>query len=105
MRHALTRSESALWESIRGRQLGTLFRRQVVIGGKYIVDFLAPREKLIIEVDGASHNGRTSADARRDRHLARLGYRVLRLEAELVLRRLPVAVEAVMGPLDELNVR
>src|SRR5664280_807361 len=102
MRHTLTPSESVLWEAIRGRRLGTMFRRQVVIGGKYIVDFLASREKVVVEVDGAYHNERTAADARRDRYLARLGYRVLRLEAEVVLRRLPVAVEAVRGALAEL---
>jgi very-short-patch-repair endonuclease len=99
MRHALTRSESALWEAIRGRRLGTIFRRQVVIGGRYIVDFLAPRGKLVVEVDGASHNGRTAADARRDRELMRLGYRVLRVDAEVVLRQLVVAVEQIRAAL------
>ncbi|HEY6722925.1 MAG TPA: DUF559 domain-containing protein [Polyangiaceae bacterium] len=34
---------------------------------------------------GGSHRGRVKADARRDRVLARLGYRVLRLPAQLVL--------------------
>jgi putative DNA methylase len=92
MRTELTRSEALLWEAIRGRRLGTTFRRQVVIGGKYIVDFLAPREKVIVEVDGAYHRERAVADGRRDRHLQRLGYRVLRLEAEVVLQRLAVAV-------------
>lgn len=37
------------------------------------------------EVDGGSHRGREAADARRDRKLARLGYRVVRVEAEAVL--------------------
>jgi very-short-patch-repair endonuclease len=67
------------------------FRRQVVIG-RTIVDFVAPRARLVIEVDGAHHRLRRAADARRDAKLARLGYRVLRLEAELVMRRLPVAL-------------
>ena len=38
---------------------------------------------------------RGAADARRDRKLARLGFRVVRVEAEMVLRNLPVAVELV----------
>ncbi len=95
MRRQLTLSEAALWQAIRGNRLGTGFRRQVVIGGKYIADFLAPREMLIVEVDGAYHRGRTAADARRDRHLARLGYRVLRIDAEVVLRELEVAVARI----------
>jgi len=43
------------------------------------------RAELVVEVDGGWHRGRAAADARRDRVLARLGYRVLRLPAKLVL--------------------
>ena len=102
MRQQLTPSEAALWQAIRGNRLGTAFRRQVVIGGKYIVDFLAQRERLVVEVDGAYHRGRTTADARRDRYLARLGYRVLHLDADLVVNQLTVAVGVVrraLGPM------
>jgi very-short-patch-repair endonuclease len=42
--------------------------------------------KLIVEVDGSHHARRASADARRDEALRRAGYRVLRLEAQAVLR-------------------
>ena len=42
-----------------------------------------------------------TADARRDRKLARAGHRVIRLQAELVMRDLPAAVRAVRGALDE----
>jgi very-short-patch-repair endonuclease len=63
--------------------------------GNFNADFLAPAAKLIVEVDGGAHIGRAAADARRDRKLARLGYRVVRLPAELVLRYLPLAVEFV----------
>jgi very-short-patch-repair endonuclease len=83
MRSRLTPSEQALWELIRGRRLGVQFRRQVPIG-RYIVDFLAPAERLVVEVDGGYHARRVVADERRDRVLRRLGYRVLRLSAELV---------------------
>ena len=61
------------------------FKRQVRIGG-FIVDFLAPAAKVVVEVDGGSHRGRAAADARRDRKLARLGYRVVRVEAGTVLK-------------------
>ena len=96
MRHQPTESEAKLWESLRGGQLGVTFKRQARIGG-FIVDFLAPTAKLVVEVDGGSHVGRGAADARRDRKLARLGYRVGRLPDALVLESLPVAVEAVRG--------
>ena len=84
MRAVPTRSEAALWSALRARQLGVEVRRQVVLGN-YIADFVVPSAKLIIEIDGRYHRERRVADARRDRALRRLGYRVLRLEADLVL--------------------
>jgi very-short-patch-repair endonuclease len=86
-RSSLTPSETALWLLIKGGQTGVWFRRQVVVGGRYIADFVAPIARLVVEVDGAYHERRRAADARRDRALARLGYRVLRLEGELVLKQ------------------
>ena len=94
MRHQPTESEAKLWEALRGGQLGVAFKRQVGIGG-FIADFLAPAAKLIVEVDGGSHYGRAVADARRDRKLARLGYRVVRVEAEVVLHQLPSALHVI----------
>ena len=83
-----------------GGRLGVAFRRQVPIG-RFIVDFCAPGVGLVVEVDGAYHAGRAGADARRDRDLARAGYRVLRLEAEVVLKQLPVALARVRAALAE----
>jgi len=85
MRHAPTASEAALWCLLSGRKLGVAFRRQVPLDGRYVADFFAPSARLVVEVDSASHVGRATSDARRDRILARLGYRVLRLDASLVL--------------------
>lgn len=95
MRRQLTPSEAALWSKISRNQLGVAFRRQVLIGNRYIVDFLAPSIKLAVEVDGPYHARRGVADARRERVLRRLGYRVLRLDADIVLVRLAEAVERV----------
>jgi very-short-patch-repair endonuclease len=98
MRAAPTRSEAALWEALRRRQLGVEVRRQVVLG-QYVVDFLVPACRLVIEVDGRYHATRRAADARRERALRRLGYRVLRLDAELVVASLPVALQHVRDAL------
>ncbi|HEY8945502.1 MAG TPA: DUF559 domain-containing protein [Polyangiaceae bacterium] len=93
-------TQAALWRLIQGGRIGVWFRHQVVIGG-FIADFLAPGPWLIVEVDGEYHARRRSADARRDRLLSRLGYRVLRLPAELVLKNPEQAVarirEALVG--------
>ena len=87
MRHAPTESEAALFRLLSGKKLGVAFKRQVPLGGRYIGDLVAPTAKLVVEVDGGVHLGRQQADARRDRCLRRLGYRVLRLEARLVLEQ------------------
>jgi very-short-patch-repair endonuclease len=86
MRYQLNPAEAALWAELNAGKSGVAFRRQVVVLGRYIADFLAPSLKLIVEVDGGYHARRVSADARRDATLRRAGYRVLRLEAQAVLR-------------------
>jgi len=73
MRASLTPSEAQLWSRIRGRRLGVMFRRQVPLLGRFIADFLARAERLVIEVDGRHHSERARADARRDAVLARAG--------------------------------
>lgn len=94
MQRAPTPSEARLWEELRGSRLGVAFRRQVVVG-EFIVDFLAPAVRLVVEVDGGYHAGRERADARRDRALGRTGYRVVRVTVEAVLERTGEAVNAI----------
>jgi very-short-patch-repair endonuclease len=91
LREHPTLSEARLWQELRGGRLGAAFRRQVVIGN-YIVDFLAPESRLVVEVDGGYHIGRGTADARRDAVLRRAGYRVVRVAAEDVMRELPAVL-------------
>jgi very-short-patch-repair endonuclease len=93
-RHSPSEPERRLWSELSGKRLGVAFRRQVVLGDA-IADFYAPTLRLVVEVDGAQHRLRRTADARRDRELRRLGCRVLRLDAELVLGALPVAVQLI----------
>ena len=94
MRAAPTTTEALLWEALRGSKLGVGFRRQMPIG-RYIADFAAPSARLVVEVDGGYHADRARADARRDRELGRLGWRVARVEAALVLSSTAEAVELV----------
>ncbi len=94
MRLSGTETELKLWHAISRNQLGIAFRRQVPVD-RFILDFLAPSIKLAVEVDGASQSRRVAADVRRDRVLRRLGYRVLRLDAELVRSNLPAALARI----------
>jgi very-short-patch-repair endonuclease len=102
MRNQGTPTEQILWAAIRGRSLGVQFRRQVPIGGAFIGDFVASEIKLVVEVDGTWHSGRTVADMRRDRKLQRLGFTVLRLPADLVQYQLPVALQHIRAAVARL---
>jgi very-short-patch-repair endonuclease len=51
----MTDAERLLWSRVGGKQIGPVqFYRQKPVGG-YIVDFYAPKAKLVIEVDGSQH--------------------------------------------------
>ena len=102
MRKCSTPSEAALWYYLQKQRLGVLFRRQQIIGD-CIVDFLAPRIKLVVEVDGGYHLQVAAADARRDRRLRELGYTVLRLSDKLVLEQPALAVAHVLSAVRALS--
>lgn len=85
LRQSMTKSETVLWKHTKGEQLGQKFRRQVSIGN-YIVDFYCPRLKLIVEVDGLTHNEEAVflKDMARDSQLKRLGFIVKRYNSEKI---------------------
>jgi Protein of unknown function (DUF559) len=62
----------------------SLFRRQLSVAGRFIVDFCAPSVMLIIELEGAIHARKRYSDARRDRMFQRAGFQVLRISVRLV---------------------
>src|SRR5260221_14673297 len=65
LRTTPTDAEIRLWSRLRRKQLeGFRFRRQQPIG-PYIVDFLCPAAKLVIEVDGGQHATDEQRDAAR----------------------------------------
>jgi very-short-patch-repair endonuclease len=87
LRHNLTKGEVLLWLELRElKSSGFHFRKQAPIG-PYIVDFVCHTTKLIVEVDGDSHETETGKrhDANRDLFLRSLGYEVLRLDYPDVL--------------------
>jgi len=78
LRNDMTLSEILLWQHIKGKQLsGYDFHRQKPIN-EYVVDFYCPRLKLVIEIDGDSHEGKEEADKIRQEKLESLGLTVMR---------------------------
>jgi very-short-patch-repair endonuclease len=61
----------------------------------YIVDFLALAARLVVEVDGSHHARGRGSDRRRDRALAAVGFRVLRVPAATVLQRSGVTLTLI----------
>ena len=103
MRRFAQEPERALWRALAGGKLGVSFRRQLVLGNRYIADFVAPAVRLVVEVDGGIHAVQRAADARRDRNLARLGHHVLRIPAAVVMRDISAAVALVQSALEGLR--
>jgi very-short-patch-repair endonuclease len=103
MRHESTPSEARLFAVVRGGKLGVAFRRQVPVLGRYVVDLLVPELRLVVEVDGAYHEGTRDADDRRDRAIVRAGYTVLRLDAELVMRDVGAATAQIQEAIAQLR--
>jgi very-short-patch-repair endonuclease len=87
LRHELTNAERIIWHAVRAHRLnGAGFRRQTPVG-PYIVDFVSPGAKLVIEIDGGQHfdTQHERRDARRDAFLVSKGYRVLRFNNHEVM--------------------
>jgi very-short-patch-repair endonuclease len=100
MRKQPSRAEAALWDIVRDPRLGVKFRRQFPID-RYIADFASVEAKLIVEIDGLSHENEDQAayDLQRDAALAALGCRVLRVRDTLVLTAPNQAIDLVRDAL------
>jgi very-short-patch-repair endonuclease len=85
LRRNQTLAEKVLWNLVRNRRLGGFrFLRQVAID-RYFADFVCEAAKLIVELDGATHDDREDYDERRTEALELFGYVVLRFPNERVL--------------------
>jgi very-short-patch-repair endonuclease len=98
-----TDSEEHLWARLRRKQLlGIHFYRQKPLGN-YIVDFYAPKMKLVVEVDGSQHlqEEYLQKDEKRDQYLAGLGLYVLRFNSRKVLLETDAVVETIYQAVTE----
>ena len=78
LRNNGTLAEVLLWDMLKGSKMnGYRFIRQKPIGN-FIVDFVCPKLKLILEIDGESHELKGEKDTLRRCELEKLGFHVLR---------------------------
>jgi very-short-patch-repair endonuclease len=78
LRNHSTLSEALLWNCLKNNQLGYRFTRQKIIEN-YIVDFYCPKLKLVIEIDGSTHESKIIDDIKRDLYLESKNIKVLRI--------------------------
>jgi very-short-patch-repair endonuclease len=95
LRNNMTLSEILLWKKLKGKQLlGYDFHRQKPVG-EYVVDFYCPCLKLVIEIDGDSHDGKEEADSIRQGNLESQGLTIMRFADTDVKRNIHGVVEAL----------
>lgn len=88
--------ERILWSLLRARRLaGLKFRRQQPIG-PYIADFFCESAKIVVELDGRSHDKQEQADAARDEYLSTRGLRVLRIQNDDLLKNRQLVAEMIV---------
>jgi len=86
LRRNATGPERILWSLLRDRRLcGVKFRRQHAVG-PFIVDYYCPSHRLVVELDGRSHDERGLEDRQRQDYLESVaGLRVFRAGNDDVL--------------------
>ncbi len=87
LRRNMTEPEKLLWKKLKDNQLlGYKFRRQHPID-IFIVDFYCHKAKLVIEIDGKTHDKRDvqEYDTARTNTLINFGLKVIRFKNEKVL--------------------
>jgi very-short-patch-repair endonuclease len=101
LRREASLAERLLWLALSsGKLSGHRFTCQYQIG-PYFCDLVCRSAKLVIEIDGYSHDIRQSCDARRDSFLRNQGYRVLRFSNDDVMQNLEGVVATIalaLGP-------
>jgi very-short-patch-repair endonuclease len=94
-------AEAMLWRIVRDRRCaGEKFRRQMPLGG-YIADSVCLERRLVVEVDGPSHETeeQRARDEKRDAWLLANNFRVLRLSNDLVIGTPELAEQRILEAL------
>ena len=99
MRKALTPPEARLWVQLRRlRDKGFPFRRQTPFRG-YFLDFVCLRARLVIEVDGRTHETRVEHDRTREAVLLCEGFKTVRFTNEDVRDHLDWVMDRIRAEL------
>jgi len=97
LRNEASPVERKLWQYLNKRQLaGYKFSRQIPVG-PYVCDFICRKQKLIVELDGFSHESQQVQDWNRTNYLERHDYKVIRFTNEEIFQN----VEGVLTKIEQ----
>ena len=92
LRKAGNLSEVLFWNKVKNKQFkGFDFDRQKIIGN-YIVDFYCSNCRVVIEIDGSSHNDKYEYDVERDEYLKSLGLKVIHIPVQDILKNMDLTM-------------
>ncbi len=99
-----TYGEMKLWSRLKNKQLLSYkFRRQYVINN-YVVDFYCIKLKLIIEIDGSSHNQeKYEYDKSREIILRKMGNNVIRFTEYEVRKGIDSVLQTIINCIENLE--
>jgi very-short-patch-repair endonuclease len=98
LRRSMSPPEATLWQVLRRRPDGLKFRRQHPFE-LYVADFYCAAAKLVVEIDGTSHDlgDNPRRDARRDSWMRDQGLWVIRFAADEVMKDVESVVTAILA--------
>jgi very-short-patch-repair endonuclease len=103
LRREMTKAEACLWKyALRANKLGVPFKRQRPVY-KYIADFVCLPLKLVIEVDGFSHQLEDimQKDKQKENDLRALGYEIIRFSDDEVLKDINNVIRVIEYKIEE----
>jgi very-short-patch-repair endonuclease len=104
LRKEMPKSERLLWSKLRANQTGYKFKRQFGIEN-YVVDFYCPRLRLVVEIDGRTHDYADQAtyDQERQSYLENLKLKVIRFNSQEIFDNLDNVIERIWLICEELK--
>lgn len=99
-------AERWLWNNLKGKKLGGYkFRRQYVVGRRFIADFCCPSKKFIVEVDGLYHDlpEQQAYDIERSKIISALGFKIFRVRNECIFKEREKVLKEILEAIENID--
>ena len=102
LREKMTIEEKLLWNKLKDNQLSIRFKPQHPID-IYIADFYCHALKLVIEIDGTSHQNKMEQDENRTNELENFGITVIRFANSEVKNDFEKVIEKIKNEIERIK--